>query len=256
MHPLGDVLAAEGDTGVLLSYYRNNVLHLAVCAGWIACCFLNNREMSRASVARIGRIVYPFVKNELFLPWSSDGFAEQLEQTADILVAEGLLDTGDDGRRLRRPAGGSQGQYQLRLLGQTLLHTIERYYICITALVRSGPGTLTAIELENLCHLTAQRTSLLQELSGPEFFDKTLFRGFIQHLRELAVVTTDAAGKLHFGELLTGALDDARHILSRDIRYGILKLTPEPGAGDTPVPDSAADAGTDSPGSDDDGSRR
>lgn len=231
VHPLGDVLAAEGDTGVLLSYYRNNVLHLAVCAGWIACCFLNNREMSRASVARIGRIVYPFLKNELFLAWNGDGFADELERTADILVAEGLLETSDDGRRLRRPAGGSQGQYQLRLLGHTLLHTIERYYICITVLVRSGPGTLTATELENLCHLTAQRTSLLQELSGPEFFDRTLFRSFIQHLRELAVVTSDGDGKLHFGELLTGALDDARHILSRDIRYGILKLTPEAVAG-------------------------
>ena len=238
VHPLGDVLAAEGDTGVLLSYYRNNVLHLAVCAGWIACCFLNNREMSRASVARIGRIVYPFLKHELFLPWNGDGFARELERTADILVAEGLLETGDDGRRLRRPAGGSQGQYQLRLLGHTLLHTIERYYICITALVRSGPGTLTATELENLCHLTAQRTSLLQELSGPEFFDKSLFRGFIQRLRELEVVTADAQGRLHFGALLTRALEDARHILSRDIRYGILQLTPDTGG--EPLPGTTA----------------
>jgi len=245
-HPLGDVLAAEGDTGVLLSYYRNNVLHLAVCAGWVACCFLNNREMSRASVARIGRIVYPFLKSELFLPWNGDHFAAELEQTSDILVAEGLLEASDDGRRLRRPAGGSQGQYQVRLLGHTLLHTIERYYICITVLVRSGPGSLTASELENLCHLTAQRTSLLQELTGPEFFDKTLFRGFIQRLRELDVVSTDTDGKLHFGELLIGALDDARHILSRDIRYGILKLSPE--SADTGEPDAKAGNPAEEPG--------
>ena len=226
-HPLGDVLSAEGDQGILLSYYRNNVLHLSVCASWIACCFLNNREMSRASIARIGRIVYPFLKAELFLPWSADAFAAELEKTADVLVAHGVIDALDDGRRLRRPTGGTLGQYQLRLLGHNLLQTIERYYICAAVLVRSGSGTLSAVELENLCHLTAQRMSLLQELSGPEFFDKALFRGFIQQLRAFEVVGTDAAGRLTFDRTLIDAIEDARRILSREVRHGILKLTPE-----------------------------
>jgi glycerol-3-phosphate O-acyltransferase len=226
-HPLGDVLSAEGDQGVLLSYYRNNVLHLAVCASWIACCFLNNREMSRASIARVGRIVYPFLKAELFLPWTPDEFTAQLEKTADVMIAQGVIDTLDEGRRLRRPTGGTLGQYQLRLLGHTLLQTIERYYICAAVLVRSGSGTLTAAELENLCHLTAQRMSLLQELSGPEFFDKTLFRGFIQQLRELGVVAANAESRLTFDDTLIDAIDDAKRILSREIRHGILKLTPE-----------------------------
>src|SRR5690606_38511536 len=34
-HPLGDVLSAEGDLGILLSSFRNSVQHLSVCAGWI-----------------------------------------------------------------------------------------------------------------------------------------------------------------------------------------------------------------------------
>ncbi len=226
-HPLGDVLGAQGDQGILLSYFRNNVLHLAVCAGWIGCCLLNNREMSRASVARAGRIVYPFLKAELFLPWSADEFAAELERTIDVLIAEGTLDAREDDRILRRPSGGTLGQYQLRLLGHTLLQTIERYYICAAVLARSGSGTLTSGELENVCHLTAQRLSLLQELSGPEFFDKSLFRGFIQQLRALGVVTANEQSRLVFGEQLTDALEDARLILSREIRHGILKLTPE-----------------------------
>ncbi len=226
-HPLGDVLSADGDQGILLSYYRNNVLHLGVCAAWIACCFLNNREMSRASIARVGRIVYPFLKAELFLPWTADAFTAELEKTAEVLIAQGVIDALDDGRRLRRPTGGTLGQYQLRLLGNSLLQTIERYYICAAVLVRSGSGTLTAAELENLCHLTAQRMSLLQELSGPEFFDKTLFRGFIQQLRELGVVGSNAESRLTFDDTLIDAIDDAKRILSREIRHGILKLTPE-----------------------------
>ncbi|MBX3724928.1 MAG: glycerol-3-phosphate 1-O-acyltransferase PlsB [Xanthomonadales bacterium] len=226
-HPLGDVLSAEGDQGVLLSYYRNNVLHLVVCAAWIACCLLNNREISRASVGRIGRIVYPFLKNELFLHWDADGFVAELERTADVLIEQHVLTGRDAGRRLRRPTGGTLGQYQLRLLAHCLLQSIERYYIGAAVLVRSGSGVLTAGELENLCHLTAQRLSLLQEMSAPEFFDKALFRGFIQQMRELGVIGTDGNGKLTFDQVLADSLDDARRILSREIRHGILKLTPE-----------------------------
>ena len=66
-HPLGDVLMAEGDNAVLLSYFRNNVQHVFVAAAWIACCFLNNRRMSRSTILRIGRLIYPFIQAELFL---------------------------------------------------------------------------------------------------------------------------------------------------------------------------------------------
>src|SRR5699024_11089365 len=48
-HPLGDVFSVNGDTAVLLSYFRNNVVHLFTASAWIACCFLNNRRMSHAN---------------------------------------------------------------------------------------------------------------------------------------------------------------------------------------------------------------
>src|SRR5690606_17528197 len=46
-HPLGDVLHVGGDNAVLLSYFRNNVLHLFTSASWVACCFQNNRRMGQ-----------------------------------------------------------------------------------------------------------------------------------------------------------------------------------------------------------------
>jgi glycerol-3-phosphate O-acyltransferase len=67
----------------------------------------------------------------------------------------------------------------------------------------------------------------LHELNAPEFFDKSLFRGFIQKLRERKVVWTDESGKLDFDSALADVTRDAKVILSREIRHGILKLTPE-----------------------------
>jgi glycerol-3-phosphate O-acyltransferase len=226
-HPLGDVLASEGKAAVLLSYFRNNVLHVVATAAWIACCFLNNRGMKREQILRLGRVVYPFVQAELFLPWSEDEFTARVDATIDFFVARGLLKTDEHKESVQREPGQSDGAFRLRVIAQSLLQTIERYYIAIAALVRNGPNTLTSGELENLCTLTAQRLSLLQELNAPEFFDKALFRGFIAKLRERRVIWPDAAGKLEFHADLESTVRDAKLILSREIRHGILKLTPE-----------------------------
>jgi glycerol-3-phosphate O-acyltransferase len=226
-HPLGDLIACEGDNAVLLSYFRNNVLHLTATAAWIACCFLNNRRMARGSVLRLGRLVYPFIQQELFLPWDEEGFTAQIEATIEFFVRHGLLESVGEGRILRRGPGQSDSSYQLRLIAHSMLQAFERYYIAIAALVRNGPRTLSSGELENLCAMTAQRLTLLHELNAPEFFDKSLFRGFIQRLRERKVIWPDASGKLDFDTALDDVARDAKVILSREIRHGILKLTPE-----------------------------
>ncbi|MGH8213163.1 MAG: glycerol-3-phosphate 1-O-acyltransferase PlsB [Rhodanobacteraceae bacterium] len=226
-HPLGDVLAAEGEQAILLSYFRNNVLHLFAASAWVACCFANNRRIARASVLRLARLVHPFIQSELFLPWDENGFVQRVEQTADFLIARGLLGTRGDGRILQRASGQEDDGFQLRLLAHSLLQAFERYYIAIAALVKNGPRTLTAAQLENLCHLTAQRLSLLYEPSAPEFFDKNLFRGFIALLRERRVIRTDENGKLDFDAALEEVARDARVILAREVRDSILKITPE-----------------------------
>ncbi|MBS0432393.1 MAG: glycerol-3-phosphate 1-O-acyltransferase PlsB [Proteobacteria bacterium] len=226
-HPLGDLLTANGEKAVLLSYFRNNVLHLFAASAWVACCFANNRSIARASVLRLGRLVYPFIQAELFLPWDEAGFVERVDRTVDFLMARGLLSARGDGRILQRAPGQEDDAFQLRRLAHSLLQAFERYYIAIAALVKNGPGTLTAGELENLCHLTAQRLSLLYEAGAPEFFDRSLFRGFIALLRERRVIRTGDDGKLGFDTALEEVARDARVILAREVRDSIMKITPE-----------------------------
>ncbi|MEG3193237.1 glycerol-3-phosphate 1-O-acyltransferase PlsB, partial [Lysobacter sp. D1-1-M9] len=227
-HPLGDVLGVSGDNAVLLSYFRNNVLHLFTGASWIACCFQHNRRMSRNSVLRLGRSVYPFLQAELFLPWDEDGFVQRLSRTTDLFMREGLLEQvgEDDGGILARNAGQTDEVFRLRAIGHSLQQAFERYYIAISVLVKNGAGTLSAGELESLCQLAAQRLSLLYAPAAPEFFDKTLFRGFIQKLRELKLVWADEAGKLVFDARLEAWAKDAKFILGRELRHTIEKVSP------------------------------
>jgi glycerol-3-phosphate O-acyltransferase len=224
-HPLGDVIRAERREAVLLSYFRNNMLHLVATSAWVACCFLNNRRLRRSTVERLGEVVYPFLKRELFLPWDAAGFSVRVGQTIDLFVELGLLKVDADGRMLRRRVGQTDGAFQLRVVSQTLVQAFERYYIAIALLAQHGPRVLASVELENLCHLTAQRLALLYERTAPEFFDRSLFRGFIATLKEHRIVWLDDAGKLDYGDSLTEMGKDARLILSRELRHSILKLT-------------------------------
>lgn len=226
-HPLGDVLSFEGEQAVLQSYFRNNVLHLFVCPAWVAGCFQNSRRMSRTGVVRLGGLVYPFLRRELFLPWDVAGFAAQIEATIDAMVALGLLSFDADSGYLQRGPGQTDEVFRLRVIANSMMQAFERYYIGVAVLVKNGSGTISSAELENLCHLSAQRLSLLYAPSAPEFFDRSLFRSFIATLRELGLVRVDEAGKLAFGDELAMWAKDSKLILSRELRHSILKITPE-----------------------------
>ena len=228
-HPLGDVISVEGETAVLQSYFRNNVLHLFAAAAWVALCFQNNRRLSRAGLLRLGKTIYPFIQDELFLPWTEDGFAERLDATVELFIAEGLLTSvsDDEGGYLSRGPGQTDEVFRLRAIAHSLQQAFERYFIAITTLVKNGPRTLSSGELETLCHLAAQRLSLLYAPAAPEFFDKSLFRGFIGKLRDMKLVWLSPEGKLDFDERLNAWEKDAKLVLSRELRHTITKISPE-----------------------------
>lgn len=228
-HPMGDVLSIEPETAVLQAYYRNNSLHLFAAAAWVACCFQNNRRMSRAGVLRLGHALYPFIREELFLPWDEDGFEQRLEATIELFVEEGLLQfaSADDGGILARGPGQTDEVFRLRAIAHSLQQAFERYFIAIAILVKNGPGVLSAGELESLCHQTAQRLSLLYAPAAPEFFDRSLFRAFIQKLREMELVWLGPESRLVFDERLGTWATDAKVVLGRELRHTIMTMSPE-----------------------------
>jgi glycerol-3-phosphate O-acyltransferase len=116
---------------------------------------------------------------------------------------------------------------QLRLLARSLFQTLERYYITVAVLAKNGSGTLTRGELERLCAMTAQRISMLHEFEAPEFSDRNLFREFITQLRKTGILRLDEDGTLAFGDALDRLVAEAKNILSKEIRHGIIHLVPQ-----------------------------
>jgi glycerol-3-phosphate O-acyltransferase len=224
-HPLGDVIRMSEQNAVLMTYFRNNVLHLIAIPSLIACCFLNNRTMMTDDIQRLMWRTYPYVRDELFLRWPEDDIAGVVLELLDGLAKHGLLEFSAADSIWRRPPTGSIEAVQLSLLAQVTVQIIERYYLVIAVLLQSGSGHLSQEVLESQCELMAQRMSLLHELNSPEFFDKALFKNFIDLLRARKVLAVNGEGRLTYGELLISVADDAQLVLHEQIRNSVLQAT-------------------------------
>ncbi|MBV8466823.1 MAG: glycerol-3-phosphate 1-O-acyltransferase PlsB [Burkholderiales bacterium] len=224
-HALGDVLYLEQEDAVLCSYMRNNVLHSIALPGLIACLFTRNASMSREQILRLARTVYPFMRAELFLRWDTDELEAALDGYLAALVDQGwLISQGREGV-YDMPNLNSDEYAQLTLLGQAVRPTLVRYFITLSVLTQQGPGKVDARELEALCHLLAQRLSLLREINAPEFFDRAIFRAFIGTLKREHLATSDANGKLAFDTALREAATQSRYVLPPEVRQSVLHLT-------------------------------
>ncbi len=220
---LGKILYLDEQNAVLMTYYRNNVLHIFALPSLLASFFQSSSRMSREQILRYTRALYPYLQSELFIRWPLNELDEVVDQWLAAFVEQGLLRF--ENNVYLRPAPSSREFVLLTLLSKVIAQTLQRFYMAIALLLNSGQQTLSAEELEDLCTVMAQRLSILHGLNAPEFFDKSLFRHFIQTLLDLGVLRKDAAGKLSYhpllGELAEGA---AKRVLPADIRLSIRQV--------------------------------
>jgi glycerol-3-phosphate O-acyltransferase len=224
-HPLGDVMRMTADSAVLATYYRNNILHLFAMPSLLACCFVGNARMRTVDIQRLVWRVYPYICAELSLRWPESEIGAVAESLLEAFVRSNLLHVDADRSEWQRPAPTSLEAVQLSLLAEATIQTLERYYLVVALLLQADSGNISQEALEQRCHLMAQRMSLLYGLNSPEFFDKSLFRNFIDLLGRRGVVQTSENGALTFGEPLLAVATDARLVLSEQIRHDILQVT-------------------------------
>jgi glycerol-3-phosphate O-acyltransferase len=213
------------ERAILATYYRNNVMHLFAIPSLLACCFLSNARMRTIDLKRMVWRVYPYIKAELAMRWTEEEIGIVVDRLLEAMGRLHLLDDNEDRSEWHRPPPTSVEAFQLSLLAEATIQTIERYYLVVALLLRAGSGTIGQEALEERCHLTAQRMSVLYGLNSPEFFDRTLFRHFIELLRRRNVIAAAEDGTIRFGEPLLGVAADAQLVLSEQLRHDILQVT-------------------------------
>jgi len=224
-HALGPLVRMSEENAILSTYYRNNVLHAYALPSLIACAFLNNAALRTADVQRLAWRIYPYIAQELFLRWSEAELGQVVERLLASFVGLGLLEGTADGAVWRRPRTGTAEAVQLSVLAHATLEVIERYYLAIALLLEAGSEAIAQDALEGRCQQMASRMAQLYGLHSPEFFDKALFRQFLDLLRERDVIRTGRGGQLAYDEQLLGVASDAQFVLSEQIRHSILQVT-------------------------------
>ncbi|MFZ5957309.1 glycerol-3-phosphate 1-O-acyltransferase PlsB [Pseudomonas knackmussii] len=223
---LGRILYLDEQNAVLMTYYRNNVLHVFALPALIASFFQSKSRISREQLLTYTRALYPYLQQELFIRWDLDQLDAVVDEWLAALVGQGLL--RQEGDAYVRPAPSSREYVLLTLLARAITQTLQRFYMAIALLLNAGQKQLSAEELENLSTVMAQRLSILHGLNAPEFFDKTLFRNFIQAMLDQGVLRKDEEGKLSYheklGEIVEGA---AKRVLPAEIRLSIRQVALE-----------------------------
>nr|MBF0684018.1 glycerol-3-phosphate 1-O-acyltransferase [Pseudomonas sp.] len=223
---LGNILYLDEQNAVLMTYYRNNVMHIFALPALLASFFQSSSRISREQILRYTQALYPYLRAELFIRWEPDALEGVVDQWLAAFVDQGLLKL--DGETYVRPAPSSRQFVLLTLLARVIAQTLQRFYMAISLLLNSGQNSLTAEELETLCTVMAQRLSILHGLNAPEFFDKSLFRHFIKSLQDEDVLRQDEAGNLGYHPKLRELAEGvAKRVLPAEIRLSIHQVALE-----------------------------
>jgi len=212
----GQVLSHDEFTAVLMTWYRNNVLHVLAAPAFVACLMVNRRMgIRRADINRLYTTVYPYVEQEVQTDRSDD-----VNRWLDHLRSEGLAELrGNTFVAPRDPVA----RFRLRLLANVVMPVLERFYICISLLCRAGSANLDRTTLLTDWTTTARRISRLYGLNAPEFSDPRLIDGFVQHMTEAGVLENDA-GRLVFDERLPEIVRAAQGVIAVDLRQAMERV--------------------------------
>jgi len=183
---LGDVIRLTLESAVPMTYYRNNVLHVFAIPSLLSCFFVNNSVIRRSKIERVCEALYPYLQAELFLQWESSEVVALVHDWLDNMVEEGLIRVfhNEEGDLCYRQPEPSTSEYiRLSVLSRTIVQTLERFYMVVSLLLRNGSDHIKRETLEYQSRALSQRLSMVHGLNAPEFFDQSLFRGFVEQLK-------------------------------------------------------------------------
>jgi glycerol-3-phosphate O-acyltransferase len=221
-HPLGNIIYLQPGGSTSMGYYRNNSLHTLVMPALIACCFVSKPQMTVTGLTKITRFLYPFLKSELHLEWN-DG---DLKDLVTVILA-GMIDLNLLVRTktgVKRPDRSNRGYLLLTRLALIVQPILERYYLTFIVIRQSAESPMTETELEQHCHLLAQKISMVYGINSPDFFDRQLFRHFIETALDLDYLEKNDSQALVFARSFEQLNLDIRNLLSVEVRSTLLSL--------------------------------
>nr|WP_319555369.1 glycerol-3-phosphate 1-O-acyltransferase PlsB [uncultured Vibrio sp.] len=181
---MGDIISLDRNQSILMTYYRNNIIHLFALPSLIAQTIIRQRNVTVETVQQNVAQIYPFLKKELFLSYQEEDLNELVEKILNEFAEQNMVCL--DGNKLEINQSNNQS---LVLLGRTITETLQRYSIATNLLV--AYPELGKSDLEQNSQDIAQRLGRLHGINAPEFFDKGVFSAMFNTLKQQAYLDKD-----------------------------------------------------------------
>lgn len=209
---LGQIISLDRYQAILLTYYRNNILHLFALPSLIATLIERCEGIRAQEILARCVDIYPLLKAELFLRYQEEELPDLVQQLLHALQQQALIEAREGGFWVN-PAN----QMRLLLLAESIQETLQRYAI-VVGRVLAKPH-IEAEQLESDGLMMAERLGTLHGINAPEFFDQKLFSTLIHTLRKEGYFSPQYKPDLGRFQALT---DNIVPLLSNKIRRTIV----------------------------------
>lgn len=179
-----ELVSADRDLTILLTYYRNNTAHVFALPSLIARIVRTFESVDREQLVSICRRLYPYLRAEFFLRWQEDEVADYWRRLIEQFAEMDLIRL--DGNDVLIPPPSSESFAALSELAEIIQPTLERFFI-VTELLDSRPG-IAIREVEATAAATSRQLSTIYGIDSPEFFERSLFSTFVNTLRAENVI--------------------------------------------------------------------
>ncbi len=224
--PFGPVLTHGPFNAVMMTWYRNNVVHTLALPSLIACLLVKRRRgVSASQIKSMVELIFPYLANEL----STQAEIQKVQSCLDAMSELGLLErssaptaAGSKSRTIclySAPPPAHPEHLQLTLLSNLVSQTLERMFIVIQQLAQ---GDMDRDTLRTRSQGVAQRISRLYGINAPEFSDLRLFEQFIDALIRHGMVQVAEDGGLTYDPAVERVLRAAEFVIDPQIRHGVL----------------------------------
>ena len=225
-YPGGDVIFLNEAEAIIMTYYRNNIVHLLVVPSLIASFMQHNDEILEEDLVQGAIFVYPFLQSEYYLKWDSTECRQVICEVIENLIEKGLLIRNND--MIARPSVSKRQFGALKILGRAISTTLERYSISTVLLSNYvGKGFIDRSDFEFECQQMAQRLSILNGSKDPEFFDPKLFKVYLDMLKKFDYIEQNDDLQMRVNESIRVVSKKTLNLLSTDVRQSITRTENE-----------------------------
>ena len=169
----GTVLRHAPYTALLMTWYRNNALHLMALPSLLASVLVQRQQPTSVSALQEQvTLIFPLIAHELSIV-SPPG----IELALAALSNQRLIDIQND--QITPPKRYSEQSIQLEILANLMSETLARMYLVLN-FAQQGNKDREALSLAS--KRSAEKISLLLDINGPVFFDQKLIGNFLDQL--------------------------------------------------------------------------